>query len=81
MRLLKVAGIVWVFFYSGVSQAQLNGFNSERLKLDKGLMLTLGGWATGNLISGGMGWATTPNSNRNGMNVNFTFLNQKGHLI
>jgi len=39
---------------------QLEEYNQERLKLDRGLMVTLGSWATTNLAVGAVGWATTP---------------------
>ncbi|GAB5419120.1 MAG: hypothetical protein Crog4KO_06280 [Crocinitomicaceae bacterium] len=39
---------------------QLEEYNEERLKLDRGLMLTLGSWGATNLTAGGIGWATTP---------------------
>lgn len=51
---------MWMLLGSWFSYAQLNDYNAERLTIDKGLMLTLGGWATGNLVVGGAGWATTP---------------------
>lgn len=51
-----IAGLLFSFY----SNAQLETYNQERLKLDRGLMLTLGSWATTNLAVGGIGWATTP---------------------
>ena len=50
----------WILFVGFSSHAQWEDFNKERLQLDKNLMITLGGWATTNLIVGGVGWATTP---------------------
>lgn len=37
---------------------ELEEYNRERAALDKNLMIGLGSWATGNLILGGIGWAT-----------------------
>ncbi len=47
-------------FLTLLSNAQLQDFNKERLQLDKRLMVGLGSWATANLASGAIGWATTP---------------------
>lgn len=35
-------------------------FNEERVRISAHSMLVLGGWATGNMIAGGIGMATTP---------------------
>ena len=52
---------IGLFLFVGLSShAQWEDFNRERVKLDKRLMVSLGGWATTNLVVGGVGWATTP---------------------
>lgn len=48
-----------IFFSMLVVRAQeVSNFNQHRLNYDKKLMLTLGTWATANLVGGGIGWAT-----------------------
>jgi sulfite exporter TauE/SafE len=41
-----------------VRAQEVSNFNRHRLQYDKKLMLTLGTWATANLVGGGIGWAT-----------------------
>ena len=40
---------------------QLQQFNEQRCNIDKKLMLSLGSWASANIIGSGIGWATTEN--------------------
>ena len=40
---------------------QLQQFNKQRCNIDKKLMLSLGSWASANIIGSGIGWATTEN--------------------
>jgi len=40
---------------------QLQQFNEQRCNIDKKLMLSLGSWASANIIGSGIGWATTDN--------------------
>ena len=40
---------------------QLQQFNEQRCSIDKKLMLSLGSWASANIIGSGIGWATTEN--------------------
>lgn len=48
-----------IFFSMLVVRAQeVSNFNQHRLNCDKKLMLTLGTWATANLVGGGIAWAT-----------------------
>jgi hypothetical protein len=56
MKSILLPFLLLTFF----SNAQLQDYNKERLQLDKGLMVGLGSWATANLATGAIGWATTP---------------------
>lgn len=48
---------------SSLATAQdLNIYNQQRLNTDKKLMLTLGSWASVNMIGSGAAWATLPKS-------------------
>ncbi|PWL23506.1 MAG: hypothetical protein DCO96_15730 [Fluviicola sp. XM-24bin1] len=60
MKRLRGGLLVLMLMTVFQSSAQLQTFNEERLDMDQGLMLTLGSWATANLVAGGVGWATTP---------------------
>ncbi|XOV67624.1 MAG: DUF6992 family protein [Fluviicola sp.] len=60
MRNKKGGLVLLMLFFTIHSNAQLNTFNQERLKLERGLMLTLGSWGVTNLAVGGAGWASTP---------------------
>ncbi len=47
----------------GVCRGQdLNSYNSVRYNTDQKLMLTLGSWATVNIVGSGVAWATIPKS-------------------
>jgi hypothetical protein len=50
--------IALFFSQFGFSQ-ELDQFNTNRLKTDQKLMLTLGSWSAMNLIGSGIGWATS----------------------
>tara|TARA_B100001287_G_scaffold152923_1_gene128696 strand:+ start:87 stop:680 length:594 start_codon:yes stop_codon:yes gene_type:complete len=41
--------------------SQQEEFNKQRYSIDKKLMLSLGSWASANIIGSGIGWATTDN--------------------
>ena len=58
MRTLLIA---LVLISSSVQAQQLEQFNSERLEIDKKLMLTLGGWSLANATVSAIGWARTEN--------------------
>ena len=48
-------------FESYMSSAQLlHEYNKDRIQLDKRLMITLGSWASSNIILSGIRWATVP---------------------
>lgn len=47
--------------FSAISYGQLADFNAQRYKIDKDLMLTLGSWATVNIVGSGIAWANATN--------------------
>ena len=53
--------LITTLLMSAISYGQLTDFNAQRYKIDQDLMLTLGSWATVNIVGGGVGWATAPN--------------------
>jgi hypothetical protein len=50
-----------IILISTQSLAQLSEFNQQRRKTDQHLMIGLGSWASLNLVSSSVGWATAPN--------------------
>ena len=60
MCYINMRRLIILFSFSAfVFRAQeVSNFNQHRLNYDKKLMLTLGTWATANLVGGGIGWAT-----------------------
>lgn len=56
---MKTLLIIFLLPFTSFSQ-DLTEYNLERLKTDQRLMLGLGGWATANFVTSGIGWATTP---------------------
>lgn len=48
----------------GQLQEDLNSFNTDRLKKNKTLMMTLGGWSIANITTGTIGTFTTENSSK-----------------
>lgn len=48
----------------GQRQEDLNNFNTDRLKKNKTLMMTLGGWSIANMTTGTIGSLTTENSSK-----------------
>lgn len=50
--------ILFSFSAFAVHAQEVSNFNQHRLNYDKKLMLTLGTWATANLVGGGIAWAT-----------------------
>ena len=48
-------------FHATSGSCQLQQFNEQRCNIDKKLMLSLGSWASANIIGSGIGWATTDN--------------------
>jgi len=60
MCYISMRSLIFLFSFSAfVLRAQVvSNFNQHRLNCDKKLMLTLGTWATANLVGGGIGWAT-----------------------
>lgn len=50
-----------ILFTLGSVQAQdLSSYNQQRLDTDKKLMITLGSWASVNMVGSGAAWATLP---------------------
>lgn len=53
-----------LFSISGQAQFDLQAYNAERQQLERSQMLTLGGWAVGNLVVGGIGMASSEGSTK-----------------
>ena len=59
--MLMRALLITTLLLSTMSYGQLTDFNAQRYKIDQDLMLTLGSWATINIVGSGVGWATASN--------------------
>lgn len=57
---MKTVIFILAFTVSASWGQDLKSFNSERYKTDQKLMLTLGSWATVNMVGSGVAWATLP---------------------
>ena len=70
--------IIFCIYYSTPALGQLQDFNSQRSKTDQKLMLSLGSWASMNIVGSGIGWARS-NSEENKyfhqMNVMWNLVN------
>ena len=61
MKRRLVVLMLFSMFYSMRCSAQFDEYNSGRHKVDQKLMISLGSWASLNIIGSGIGWATAPN--------------------
>lgn len=54
--------VLFVFLMISMSgwTQELTSYNQDRLNTDRKLMLTLGSWATVNMVGSGVAWATLP---------------------
>ena len=57
---MKTLTFILVFTVCASWGQDLNSFNAKRYKTDQKLMITLGSWATANMVGSGAAWATLP---------------------
>ena len=70
--------LIFYISYSTPAIGQLQDFNTQRYRTDQNLMLSLGSWASTNIVGSGIGWARS-NSEENKyfhqMNVMWNLVN------
>ena len=76
--ILIIPFLIFCISHSNSALGQLQDFNTQRYKTDQKLMLSLGSWASMNIVGSGIGWARS-NSEENKyfhqMNVMWNLVN------
>ena len=76
--ILIIPFLIFCISHSNSALGQLQDFNTQRTKTDQKLMLSLGSWASANIVGSGIGWARSNNEENkyfHQMNVMWNLVN------